>query len=371
MASPAPAPTGRLVGIQSLRGVAVLLVVMVHLHHTELKYSQGPHLLGAWNSIGISAVDIFLVVSGFVLTYLAFGHFGRAGYAKTYAYARISRVYPLYMLLTALLIPLYLWQPTHFNAAEENQVNLLRSLLLVPDVRLPLIPVAWTLHQELYFYVVFGAMLLLPERFLPKAMLVWLLVSAALVGWGAFIPRDEQGAFERVFFNAINFEFILGMAAAWAVARGPRLGARACLWLAAVWVVLAFALWLVLTDEYWVSDFWRVWVYGVPAALFVYGIVCLELQGRGVFWPRLAWIGDGAYSIYLTHLMVLVAAGRVWVWLGMSGWLPHLFFLTGSVAVALAVGYAIFLYIEQPMLRWSRRHDPTRPRRSVKPVVSA
>jgi len=366
---PDPSPSSvpaRLIGVQSLRGVAVLLVIMVHLHHTELKYAKGPLLLGEWNSIGIAGVDIFLVVSGFVLSYLAFGHFGQRQYVRAYGYARVSRVYPLYVLLTAMLIPLYWMSPALFNAVEGHQVNLLRSLLLIPDVRLPLIPVAWTLHHELYFYIVFAVMLLLPERQLPKAVLAWLLVSLALIGWGQGIPRADQGAFQRVLFNAINLEFILGMGAAWAVARGPRRGAAACLWLALLWLPLAYAAWFSLTGEYWVSDLWRVWVFGVPATLLIYAIVCRELERGIVWWPRLAWIGDGAYSIYLTHLMVLVLFGRLWAMLGLEGLPANVMFLALSSAVALGIGYTVYLKVEKPMLRWARLHDPTRSMGPVK-----
>lgn len=366
---PLSAPV-RLVGIQSMRGLAVLLVIMVHLHHTEQKYSFGPHLLGAWFPIGTSGVDIFLVVSGFVLTYLAFGHIGRASYARSYAYARVSRVYPVYILATALLVPLYLAQPTLFNAAEDHQVSLWRSLLLIPDVRLPLIPVAWTLHHELYFYLVFGAMLLFPERHLPKAMLVWLLVTAALIGWGQHVPRLQQGAFERVLFNPINLEFILGMAAAYTVVHGPRRGATACLRGALLWVAVAYSIWLAVTGDYGVSDGWRVAIYGLPVTLFIYGIVVRELDQGRVFWSKLAWIGNGAYSIYLTHLMVLVVMGRLWARFGVPGLLAHIVFVAGSLGIALGLGYAIFLHVERPLLKWSKRLDPTRARIAPRSVVA-
>ena len=360
----------RLAGIQGLRGLAVLVVILVHLHHTENKYSHGPHLLGSWISFGISGVDIFLAVSGFVMTYLAFGKFGSTQYAKSYAYSRATRLYPMYMLLTAMLIPLYFIQPALFNASEGHQVSLIRSLLLIPDVRLPLIPVAWTLHHELYFYIVFGFMLLLPERHIPKAMFAWLVVTVALIGWGQQIPRAEQGAFERVFFNAINLDFILGMTAAWAVAYGPRRGANICLWAAVLWVPATYSLWVSLTGDYWVSDFWRVWVFGLPAAVFLYAIVLRELEQGRVFLPQLGWVGDGAYSIYLTHLMVLVVVGRLWGEFGIPGLLPHLLFMGGSLAIALGVGYTVYRYVEDPLLHLSKRFDPTRTRRTAKTVIS-
>lgn len=361
------ATSRRLVGVQGLRGLAVAMVILVHLHHTEAKFVSGTPWLGAWNSLGIAGVDIFLVVSGFVLTYLALPHFGDLQHVKAYIYARFTRLYPMYVLLTLLLVPLYLAMPVLFNTAEGHQVNLWRSVLLIPDVRLPLIPVAWTLHHEMYFYIVLGVMLLFPRRHVPLMIGLWAAVTTGLVLWGLQVPRPEQGAFERVLFNPINFEFILGMLAAWLFHHRPHRSARAVGVLAIVWLVVGVAAWLRLTGEWWVSDFWRVWVYGVPATLLIWSIVGLELERGWVFMKPLAWIGDAAYSIYLSHLMVLVVLGRGWQMLGLQGDWQNPVFLLVSMGTALFVGNQLFLRIEAPILKWLRRHDPVRPR----PLASA
>lgn len=354
----------RLIGVQGLRGLAVLLVILVHLHHTEERFVSGAAWLGAWNSLGIAGVDIFLVVSGFVLTYLALGRFGDAQHVKAYVYARVTRLYPMYMLLTLLLVPVYLAAPELFNTTEGHRVNMWRSVFLVPDVHLPLIPVAWTLHHELYFYIVLTVMLMFAERHLPVLIFAWAAVTTALVVWGLTVPRAQQGAFERVLFNPINFEFILGMSAAWSFRRrrAARAAAPAVAVLALLWVMVGVALWVGLTGEWWVSDFWRVWVYGVPATLLIWSIVAMELDRGWVFMRPLAWIGDGAYSIYLTHLMVLVVLGRAWQELGLQGNWQNPVFLALSIAVALYFGYTLFLRVEAPILRWLRLHDPLRPR---------
>lgn len=356
----------RLIGVQGLRGLAVVLVILVHLHHTEAKFVSGAAWLGAWNSLGIAGVDIFLVVSGFVLTYLAMGHFGDVQHLKAYIYARVTRLYPMYVLLTLVLIPVFLVAPVLFNATQGHQVSLWRSVFLVPDVHLPLIPVAWTLHHELYFYIVLGVMLAFPGRRVPLLILAWAVVTTALVIWGRTVPRAEQGAFERVFFNPINFEFILGMTAAWWFHHRPRRGAPAVAALALVWLVVGVVAWVQLTGEWWVSDFWRVWVYGVPATLLIWAIVAIELERGWAFMRPLAWIGDGAYSIYLTHLLVLVVLGRGWQRLGLQGDWQNPVFLVLSMFVALFVGYALFLHVEAPILRWLRLHDPLRPRAVVR-----
>lgn len=350
----------RLLSVQGLRGLAVVVVILVHLHHTEARFVNSPGWLGAWNSIGIAGVDIFLVVSGFVITYLAMNHFGDVQHVKAFAYARVTRLYPMYVLLTLLLVPVFLIAPTLFGSAEGHQVSLWRSIFLVPDVRLPLIPVAWTLHHEMYFYIVLGVMLLFPRRHLPLMITIWFAVTTLLVIWGQSVPRAEQGAFERIFFNAINYEFMLGMVAAWHFQRGKRWWPRAAGVLAVVWAVVGVAVWVHLTGEWWVSDFWRVWIYGVPATLLIWSIVCIELGNGPVFMRPLAWIGDCAYSVYLSHLMVLVVVGRAWQQLGFQGAWQNPVFLVVSVAISLVVGHVLFHRVEAPILKWLRVHDPLR-----------
>ena len=350
----------RLNGIQGLRGLAVLMVFSVHLYEVERKYSHGPLLFDRWIHASNFGVDLFLVISGFVLTYLAFGHFSSAAYARSYGFNRVTRVYPVYLLYTLPLVPVYLARPELFNATAGHEVNLLRSLLLLPDVNLPLIPVAWTLHHELYFYVLFGGMLFLPERRLPLAIAAFALLTVILSYAGWLIARPQQGAFQKVLFNPINFEFVFGMVIAWLVYKGERRGGALCL-------TLGFAGWFCgylgffhTTGLDWVDPYTGVILYAVPATFITYGVVVLELQRGWVFARSLRWVGDAAYSIYLTHVMALVVIGRLWHSIGAPGWAWHVFFLVGATALGLAVGNLAYRLIEKPLLSKMRHYDPAR-----------
>jgi exopolysaccharide production protein ExoZ len=345
-------------GIQGLRGFAVLMVISVHLYELERKYANGQQFLGDWIHFNVGGVDLFLVISGFVLTYLAMGRFNDRNYVRSFAYSRLTRVYPAYMFYTLLMVPIFLVAPTLFNASEGHQVNLLRSIFLIPDERLPLIPVSWTLHHELYFYVVFGFMLMLPQSQLPKAMLAWLAVTVALVGWGSFTPRPEQGAFQRVFVNPINLEFLLGMVVAVRVWHGTRKSAIICAWIGLVGVAGSYACYHVITGSWWVDPWWRVLIAGVPAALICYAVVVVELTGGWAFARPLGWIGDAAYSTYLTHLITMSLFGKAWHMLGIEGWFPHLLFLCASVAVGILVGKFCFDRVEAPLQRFARKFEP-------------
>ena len=350
--------TSRLLGIQSLRGLGVLFVMSVHLYEVERKYTLGPRLLDNWTHFFMIGVDFFLIISGLVLTLLAFGYFGDRHYLKRFTYARVTRVYPVYLLFTLAVLPVFLWQPGMFNSSEGSNINLLRSLLMLPDVNLPLIPVAWTLHHEAYFYLVFGFMLLLPQRELPKAMFLWFMATMVLIGMGLLTPRAEQGGFERVLYNPINLEFLLGMVLAWWIGQGRRDHAYKALGLGVAWWVIGHLLYFQAYGVHWIDDHWRIPALGIPAALMTYGIVAMELRDGRVLMPMLVKLGDAAYSIYLSHLLTMSLVGKIWRMLGIEGWIPHLLFLAIATAVAIGVGMVAYQVVERPLMRWFRRYEP-------------
>lgn len=357
---PSVSSVSRLHGIQGLRGFAVLLVFSVHLYEAERKYTHGPRIFGDWVHLHNSGLDLFLVISGFVITWLAFGHFDDAAYRRSFAYNRFTRVYPVYLLYTLPLVPVYLAMPTLFNASAGHEVNLLRTLLMLPDVNLPLIPVAWTLHHEAYFYMVLFAMLFLPERRLPWAMAAFFLVTLVFSTIGWFVPRAEQGAFEKVLYNPINFAFVFGMIAAWVVHRGVRGGALPSVVLGFVALVGGYFAYYAYTGNDWLDVYSQVLIFSLPATFITYGVVVLERERGWVFARALTWIGDAAYSIYLTHVMAIVLAGRIWHAIGVPGWLPHLLFMAATVAFGIAVGKLCYELIEKPLTQYLRRFDPAR-----------
>ena len=102
------------------------------------------------------------------------------------------------------------------------------------------------------------------------------------------------------------------------------------------------------------TDFMRVVQFGIPASLIVYGAVSLEVS-RGVTLPHwMERIGDASYSIYLSHLLVMVALGRIW---GASGWNgPAQSGLAFMLIAASVIGFGFFSYhwIELPLIDRAR-----------------
>jgi len=111
-----------------------------------------------------------------------------------------------------------------------------------------------------------------------------------------------------------------------------------------------------MQGEWFPSDWDRMLVYGTSSAMLVTGVVAWErVQGRPLL-HRLSGLGDASYSLYLSHVPVMAAAGLVWRRLWPSA-LPaaHFAELSATLIVVLLAGFASFRLIETPLLRLS--HD--------------
>ena len=157
----------KIVNIQALRGIAAVSVVAFHLIPIEAKYGSGESILPNFFEFGMFGVDLFFVISGFVMASLTKGQFQNASNGLTFLYQRLSRIYPVYWFYSALVLMVFFIQPTWVNSAQGNQINILSSFLLWPEATLPLINVGWTLIHEMYFYIIFTVFLFfVPEKIL-------------------------------------------------------------------------------------------------------------------------------------------------------------------------------------------------------------
>jgi len=132
----------KLSNIQSLRGLAALLVVLTHLPVMEIKHSSD-QILPAFFRFGISGVDLFFVISGFIMVYVTWNAPRAPKQSLKFLFARVSRIYPIYWLIAGAVFFAWSFKPdiTTYNPV---QTNIVKSFLLWPDQTLPMLKVAWT-----------------------------------------------------------------------------------------------------------------------------------------------------------------------------------------------------------------------------------
>lgn len=152
----------RLRWLQCLRGFSVLLVLAYHAASVVDLHLGGTPLVG-WLKFGHSGVDIFFVISGFILFYLHAPEFGRAEKFWGYLQKRFVRIYPLYWILTtAVLVPALLF-PGIVKGYKLSAASIMESYLLIPLTYsgLPILPPGWSLFHEIKFYLFFALLFLL------------------------------------------------------------------------------------------------------------------------------------------------------------------------------------------------------------------
>ena len=343
----------RLSNIQALRAVAVLLVVVRHLQIYTARAVGDHPVLGQFLA-GDMGVDLFFVISGFIMVTVHQAPAARPAEAADFLYRRVSRIYPLYWLYSLPALAIYLWQPGWLHRSDLGMaVHPLRSFLLWPQGSWPLLGQAWSLVYEMYFYVVFAGLLLLPRRWFWRGLLAWagvVLAGNSLLAHLPVLAWPET----RLVCALLTLEFIAGALVGLAVRRtkpDPRQAARG--WLAVglgtAWIVgglLPLAVRLTGTS--------RLLGYGLPCVALVYGLTTLERTGRRC--PRfLQAIGDWSYSIYLSHIFVLAALAHLIPWQPTPGRTAEILLETGGVAAVLLTGALSYRYLEIPLLRLSRR----------------
>lgn len=333
--------------IQALRGLAVLAVVLAHLMSVERKYA-GDQLLGNVFSIGLSGVDLFFAISGFVMVYVAWRIPGGVRPALSFLFARISRIYPLYWFVTLMVVIVWLWHPD-MVFASIGQVSLLHSFTLWPAHYPPLLAVGWTLIHEMYFYLVFTLLVLMVPRFRPWALAAW----GPLVMVGFLAGAGTVGPVLQIVFHPLSFEFLGGSLAALMFGRCNGKGWGLALLAGGLFFVAACFLSLRLGPGFWES--WPRAASFTPAvSLLVYGAAGAERSGR-VFNRMLVWLGNQSYALYLTHVLSISAAGRIWRYFATEGYVDNVLMLPLLMAVAVIFAQGVHRFIETPLLDYSKR----------------
>ena len=326
-------PLPRVPALQILRGLAAVMVLIGHtLAEAEHYFALDlPGDVVPWTR----GVDIFFVISGFVITLSAARFLGQP---MPFLQRRLRRVVPLYFVFTTMMVIVLLVLPDGVKDTKADVMHIFSSYSFVPYERMdgriaPVLSLGWTLNYEVFFYVLAALCLVLPRPFLA---LNALLLALGILGlWVDF--DTAQLAF---WTNPIIVEFVLGIAIARLWQRGvrwPHSGA------ATIGVCAGLSL-LILLDP---SPLPRFVAAGLPAALIVFSATVL-CPGRAM--PGMIW-GDASYALYLSHRFTLRAMTLLLLPV-LPATLPGAAsYVVLVCAASLAVGLLTHLWIERPMMR--------------------
>ena len=353
----------KLLNIQALRAVAALFVVVFHcgLEMTRLatRFDQEPFYdYGRWNA----GISLFFAISGFIMVVTCHDAFGRPGEALSFIRRRITRIAPIYWLLTLLVALLTLLAPRLSHVSVEDPLSIPLSILFWPFARpngeiRPLVTPGWTLNLEAYFYCVFACGLMF-RRLIGLAIIIAFIAGLCILRMnGAFhsVPLEFWG-------DPIVFGFLFGMGVAIAYKRGWRLR----LVPAVLLIGAGFAISLTGGLREPPEDALLVRLSSsLPAALILIGAALgpqISPASRG--WRPLIVIGDASYSLYLVHEFLLRPLRLVWE-KTLGDTVPLGLFVAVGLVLSILAGLASYRWLELPMGRSLSAQDRRSERRNA------
>jgi peptidoglycan/LPS O-acetylase OafA/YrhL len=332
--------------IQFLRGLAATAVVAFHVRFDIVNKISLPGSLPAGFDQGAAGVDLFFVISGFVMVYSSESLFGRAKAWRTFLLRRIARIVPLYWVMTTLMLVYVLARG--FGPSDASPTLALASYFFIPYWRPsgeidPLYGIGWTLNYEMFFYAAF-ALALWARREMAVA-----LIAIAFAAFTLIVPTAGYFPRQLVYLaDPLILEFVAGMGIAIAFRRGVRFSPSVSM----VLVVAAVAV-IAWSASAWHFDLPRWIAWGVPAMLTVAALTLIDR--RLSFHPMFEKLGDASYALYLTH-PALISVARA---LSDKGYLapaaaPWLYLLAYT-AICIATAHLVYRFVEKPMTVAARR----------------
>lgn len=349
--------TSRFDALQVLRGLAAALVVYQHAVVNWAGKGAGAGAAPVSLQVGEFGVKLFFCISGFIIVHTAARLPQGWDSTRTFWWRRLERVAPLYWVVTLLYIAKNVMAGQAYTVGEVA-----KSLAFIPYVNReglvqPILGLGWSLNFEMFFYLLFGALFLLPRRWHLSAAvgLMTGLSAARALGW---LGDGSDPHVLYLWADVMVLYFVAGMLASpvaryWCERGWPRLRQDAAAFAVAAWV-LAYAGWVL-------PAFPSQAVTWMPLASALPVLVCVTARAQpcSASWRPLIAAGDASYSTYLTHGFVLAPAARAFKALGWS--LGHHAFAWLMLLVCSLAGYAVYRGLERRLtVRWWKQALPAR-----------
>jgi len=320
--------------IQYLRAIAALMVVWHHARNMlpELKiyFTSG---------FGASGVDVFFVISGFIMVLTT--HDNNIG-PLLFIKRRVIRVAPMYWLLTLLMIAGAIFAPDLFKTTQVHPDIVIKSLLFIPHYSKsspteiwPILVPGWTLNYEMFFYAVFAISLLIK----PSSRIQVLALSFATLVTAGYLFGPLDNPLAVTYTIPILMEFIFG-----AVIAKLWVSGRLNMQTSASFFFFVCGIFLLVMENRFDEL-----GHGLGSILLVVGALNLKKWRSAV----LHGLGNGSYSIYLTHLFTLGLVRFLWMKAFPAPITPFsgLSFMLLSLIVCAMVGWFFYHWIEYPMTK--------------------
>ncbi|NIF93452.1 acyltransferase [Burkholderia sp. Cy-637] len=359
-------------GVDMLRGIAILLVLILHFHLTyrlHLLPFDLPWLSEAIKAVarnGNYGVTMFFTVSGFLITSTSLRRFGSPTRIRpgTFYRFRASRILPCLVLALAIMVVLSLFEMRSFVNKPDTAsmpVAVLSVLTFWHNVLMAQVGyfnyamnILWSLSVEEVFYLSFPIVFLLLRR--PRYIGIWLVVPILFAPYYRSLhAEDEIVALYGYLscFDAIAMGSLVALLPARRIARSTGIALRC-----AAGLVLAVTY---LSGPIMQHVVWGVSVVALCTAVLLYCFQHEAASARPARTWRVArvirWFGQRSYELYLFHIIVLGVL-REYVTRENVGLYAKPLWLLFYLCVAALVAQIVFRHFSEPLNAMLRRGAP-------------
>lgn len=333
-------------GIQALRFLAAIMVVITH------SFFYASERLGAgelsW-SAGAKGVDIFFVISGFVMVITSQKFVNFKGSWKDFLTARLIRIVPLYWTATTVKLVVLLLMSSVVLHANFDWWMIFKSYFFVPSRNIdgeirPFLGVGWTLVFEMFFYLVFTTALLFRKNiyiFVGVFLFIFSLLS---------IYKEDNYSPWWYLMDPIILEFYFGMIIGYFTLNNKYIPH---FFSAAILLPLALAYLFLSKNTLYLP---RIVENGIPAAILVWSVISLEVYLQGKIPRPVMFFGAASYALYLFHPLIAPLAPEVLKRMDITNFSLSVSF---SIIIAMTTSAVIFRYFEQPLTSFLRKKNRT------------
>ena len=356
--------TTKLKWLQALRGVAACMIVLVHSRSVLLDTQAGKWVADHALLPMAMGVDLFFIISGFLMVLTTRDFDGSAAYAWKFLAKRLARIWPLFAAVSLVAL-----------VVEHGFRGLLDSSVAFPYLEgLAFIPhnpaasgiyfqmavgVAWTLCFECYFYLLFAASMGF-GRWRYWAMAAWFALTLMVIpmcrgGYNLGVASQPLVAWSRYANLAINpivWDFVFGMLAGWLYVSSVTVRSRTAIFAMAI---LSTSALLAAWHRLDMVNFFGPRGWGALLTILFVCAVMLEKAG-GVKVPTpMVWLGEISYSLYLVHVYVFELMQRVVSYLSFSPDAAKWTLFVGRPMIAVLCAWITFAWVERPTSEWMRK----------------
>lgn len=302
--------------IQVLRGIAVIMVITFHFKDLLQPDDYLKKELDFFFNSGAAGVDLFFVISGFIMVFVTRKSKGGIVYAKKFLIKRVLRIWPLYVIATLAYASIV--APVIVNISLTIVIQILKSIFFLPLSYLDppyfgyaYLGVGWSLNYEMYFYLLIAISLLGGKyRWFVFASLIILTLIIIPLAFGNLTcrpleTRNYGSLFLNLITNPIIWEFIYGaiIGLLYITPDSAKVFGSFFQSRTVVISVIVLGVWQYFSGFYGGHG---PFYWGLSMA-FIFMALVFYNRGKSIKYPSwLVYLGDISFSVYVWHVPVAV-----------------------------------------------------------------